>query len=156
MSYYIALSLLLIFYILYSWYWQATIVMKARFRSSNVVWAAIFLLVGLGAGFFDLPAQGLSLLLASFLVASLLDGQSGFGEKCVVLSGYFKRTLAYSEIAEVKLVKAPADMPLVVAILQTKNRQQYALRFSKKAEAVMAQLRNKLQGGVKIEVESMV
>lgn len=156
MSYYIALSLLIIFYILYSWYWQATIFMKARFRASNVVWAAVFIFLGLGAGFLDLHAQGLALLLTSFIVASMLDGQSGFGAKRVVLSGYFRRTLAYREIAEVKLVKAPADVPLVVAILQTKNRQAYYLRFSQKAETVLTQLRHKLQSGVKIEVESMV
>lgn len=156
MSYYIALSLLITFYILYSWYWQATIFMKARFRTSNVVWALIFVFLGLAAGFFDLHTQGLALLLTSFIVASILDGQSGFGAKRVVLSGYFRRTLAYSDIAEVKLVKAPADVPLVVAILQTKSRQAYYLRFSQKAETVLTQLRHKLQAGVKIKVESMV
>lgn len=156
MSYYIALSLFIIFYILYSWYWQATIFMRARFRTANVVWAVVFLFLGLGAGFFDLHAQGLTLLLTSFVVASILDGQSGLGAKRVVLSGYFRRTLTYSDIAAVRLVKAPADMPLVVAILQTKNRQQYYLRFSQKAETVLRQLRRKLQAGVKIEVQSMI
>ena len=130
---YISFDILLIGYIFYSWYWQANIDYKARFRSSSVIWALIFLLM------------------------SIIDGVSGLAKKRLVVSGYFKRTVKYSDIAHVTLITVPnPKKPTVMAIFQTNNRQAYYLRFSQQVSDVIVNIRKYLGSNVGIEVQSMM
>ena len=74
---YIAFDILLIGYIFYSWYWQANIDYKARFRSSSVIWALIFLLIGFYLDYFTDPTLLMNVFIATFLLMSIIDGVSG-------------------------------------------------------------------------------
>ena len=92
---------MLIGYIFYSWYWQANIDYKARFRSSSVIWALIFLLIGFYLDYFTDPTLLMNIFIATFLLMSIIDGVSGLSKKRLVVSGYFKRTVKYTDIAHV-------------------------------------------------------
>ena len=61
---YISFDILLIGYIFYSWYWQANIDYKARFRSSSVIWALIFLLIGFYLDYFTDPTVLMNVFIA--------------------------------------------------------------------------------------------
>jgi hypothetical protein len=154
--FYIALSLLILAYLAYSWYWQATIDFAGRFRLANFIWAVIFIGFGFYAGVFEAQTPWLAILLALFLVASLVDGQSGLSPRRLVISGYFRRAIPYQEIEHVTLVTAPiVDKPVVLGIFKT-ARHDYYLRFSKQAEEVITALKQHLKHGVAIEVQTMM
>ena len=154
---YIAFDILLIGYIFYSWYWQANIDYKARFRSSSVIWALIFLLIGFYLDYFTDPTLLMNVFIATFLLMSIIDGVSGLAKKRLVVSGYFKRTVKYSDIAHVTLIAIPnPKKPTVMAIFQTNNRQAYYLRFSQQISDVIANIRKYLGSNVGIEVQSMM
>lgn len=154
---YIAFDILLIGYIFYSWYWQANIDYKARFRSSSVIWALIFLLIGFYLDYFTDPTLLMNVFIATFLLMSIIDGVSGLAKKRLVVSGYFKRTVKYSDIAHVTLIAVPnPKKPTVMAIFQTNNRQAYYLRFSQQISDVIANIRKYLGSNVGIEVQSMM
>ncbi len=50
---------------------------------------------------------GINIFLALFLLVSIIDGFTGFAPKRAVVSGYFKRTIRYSEINMVTLINVP-------------------------------------------------
>ncbi|ARW75740.1 hypothetical protein EFP49_08040 [Lactobacillus johnsonii] len=154
---YISFDILLIGYIFYSWYWQANIDYKARFRSSSVIWALIFLLIGFYLDYFTDPTVLMNVFIATFLLMSIIDGVSGLAKKRLVVSGYFKRTVKYSDIAHVTLITVPnPKKPTVMAIFQTNNRQAYYLRFSQQVSDVIVNIRKYLGSNVGIEVQSMM
>jgi hypothetical protein len=153
--FYAVLSLLILAYLAYSWYWQANIDFAGRFRLANFIWAAIFIGFGFYAGLFADQTPLLAVLLALFLVSSLVDGQSGLAPHKLVISGYFRRAIPYREIEHVTLVTAPVEKPVVLAIFKT-ERHAYYLRFSKRAEDVITALKQHLEHGVSIEVQTMM
>lgn len=153
--FYAVLSLLILVYLAYSWYWQARIDFFGRFRLANFIWAAIFIGLGFSADMFVVHAPFLAVLLALFLVASLVDGQSGLAPHRLVISGYFRRAIPYQEIKHVTLVTMPVGKPVVLAIFKT-ARHAYYLRFSKKVEDVIRALKKHLQHGVGIEVQTVL
>ena len=44
--FYVAIDILLVVYACYSWYWQAKVDFRGRYRISSVVWALIFIWLG--------------------------------------------------------------------------------------------------------------
>ena len=42
-TFYYTIDLLLLVYACYSWYWQASIQVRGRYRLSSIIWAIIFL-----------------------------------------------------------------------------------------------------------------
>ena len=99
----------------------------------------------------------MNVFIATFLLMSIIDGVSGLAKKRLVVSGYFKRTVKYSDIAHVTLITVPnPKKPTVMAIFQTNNRQAYYLRFSQQVSDVIVNIRKYLGSNVGIEVQSMV
>lgn len=153
---YIAISIYLVSYLIYSWYWQAMIEFRARFRISSVIWALVFLGIGFSMDYFSDPNLALNAFMAAFILMSIVDGFSGFAKNKLVVSGYFKRTVKYSEIAHVTLIPVPnPKKPTVMAIFQTNKRQAFSLRFSRQLEEVIMAVRKYLGTSVGIEVRKM-
>ena len=72
------------------------------------------------------------------------------------MSGYFRRTLKYSEISQVILTAAPPEVgDLSIAALETSRHQIYYLRFNKQASDVVSFLMQRLERGVNIDVRKM-
>ena len=89
-------------------------------------------------------------------MTGILEATSGFADKRVVLSGYFSRTLKYSEISQVILTAAPPEVgDLSIAALETSRHQIYYLRFNKQASDVVSFLMQRLERGVNIDVRKM-
>ena len=42
-TFYYTIDLLLLVYACYSWYWQASIQVRGRYRLSSIIWAIIFI-----------------------------------------------------------------------------------------------------------------
>ncbi|WP_201331320.1 hypothetical protein, partial [Lactobacillus nasalidis] len=141
----------------YSWYCQAKVVMRARWRMTAVIMP--ILLVWLGAtswGYSDMGTPGFIVFLALFILTGILEATSGLADKRVVLSGYFRRTLKYSEIKQVILTAAPPSVgDLSIAALETSRNQVYYLRFNKQAGEVTSFLMQRLERGVNIDVRKM-
>ncbi|CCI81433.1 hypothetical protein [Lactobacillus hominis] len=154
---YIALCIYIVGYLFYSWYWQAIIDYRARFRISSVLWALVFLSLGFSLDYFNDPNLMMNIFIAAFLLISIVDGFSGLTKKRLVISGYFKRTIKYSDLAHITLIQVPTTKkPTVMAIFQTNRRQAYYLRFSKQVSDVISVLRKYVGTNVGIEVRQIM
>lgn len=156
-QFYILCDLAVIIYTIYSWYWQAMIETKAKYRYSGIVWVIIILIVGYSFNYFAQPTLVSNVFIAAIITMSVIDGFSGFAKKRLVTAGYFKRTLKYSDIAQITLISVPTiGKPSVMAIFQTKTRQAYSLRFNKGVEEIIGILRHYVEPGTRIEVRQMM
>lgn len=147
-------DLLIIGYIVYSWYWQAVVDYPGRYRISSIIWAVVFVYVSISWNFIDITQAGAPVLLAVFLVMSVMDGVSGLGEKRIVISGYIRRTIKYSDLDQITLINAPLtnNKSYVVMELQSKGHVYY-IRFAKGMEDVIATLKKHLGNDVGIKIE---
>lgn len=155
--FYIAIDIYIFGYLIYSWYCQATIDYRAHYRISTIVWAVIFLALGFSMDYFTDPDLILNAFIAAFIVMSVVDGFSGFGRKHLVLSGYFRRTVKYSELQHVTLIQVPSPKkPIVMAVFQTNKRREYTLRFTKQVEEVIYAVRKYVGTGIAIDVRQLM
>ena len=156
MSYfYIVVNILMLAYACYSWYWQAKVDFRGRYRISSVVWALIFIWLGFTWNYIEKGDPGLNVFLALFLLISIVDGFSGFSPKKMVVSGYFKRTVKYDEISSVTLINVPnPKKPLVMAIFRTNNNKAYMMRFRIQANEVIAALQKYVGKNIPVEIQS--
>lgn len=155
--FYLTFDILILVYCVYSWYWQATIDYKAHFRMSSVIWVLIFFFFGYSLNYFTAPTLATNIFVAAVLTMSIIDGTSGLSKDRIVISGFFKRTLKYTEIAHITLINVPnPKKPTVMAIFKTKNRQSYYLRFSKKIEDVIRILRQYVGSNIGIDIAQMM
>lgn len=116
--FYIVINILMLSYACYSWYWQAKVEFRGHYRVSSIVWAVIFIWLGFTWNYIEKGDPGLNVFLALFVLISIVDGFSGFSPKRLVVSGYFKRTVKYDNIAYITLIQIPnKKKPLVVALL---------------------------------------
>ena len=131
MSYsYIVINILMLAYASYSWYWQAKVEFRGHYRVSSIVWAVIFIWLGFTWNYIEKGDPGLNVFLALFVLISIVDGFSGFSPKRLVVSGYFKRTVKYDNIAYITVIQiANKKKPLVVALFRTEDKKSYMMRF---------------------------
>ena len=100
---------------------------------------------------------GLSVFLALFILISIVDGFSGFSKKRMVVSGYFKRTVKYDDLASVTLIQIPnQEKPLVMAIFRTSDGKAYMMRFNNEVNSVIKQLQEYAGREIPVEVQSMM
>ncbi|MBP2057475.1 hypothetical protein J2Z60_000639 [Lactobacillus colini] len=155
--FYLACDILIIFYCVYSWYWQAVIGYRARFRMSSIIWVLIFFTLGYSMDYFTAPTPVTNVFVAGVLTMSIIDGVSGLAKKRIVFSGFFKRTLKYSDVAHITLIAGPnPSKPIVMAVFKTKKQQSYYLRFSKQLGEVIQILRQYVGTGVGIEIRKLI
>ena len=57
--FYVAIDILLVVYACYSWYWQAKVDFRGRYRISSVVWALIFIWLGFTWNYIEKGDPGL-------------------------------------------------------------------------------------------------
>lgn len=153
--FYSIINILLFIYTCYSWYWQATLVVRCRYRVSSIVWAVIFIWLAFTWNYVEKGDPGITVFLALFLIISIIDGFTGLTDKRIVVAGYFKRTIKYEDLAVVRLISVPAAKPNVLCIFQTKNRRQYALRFNLEVNAFLKVLKPHLESDVKVEINGI-
>ena len=154
--FYIVIDVLLAAYAGYSWYWQATLELKARYRWSAIVFPVLLIWIGYAWDYLDIGAPGFNVFLALFILTCLVDAVSGLGSKRVVLSGYFRRTLRYNEIIHVVLTAPPAGVgDISLAALETAKHQIYYMRFDKQASEVHEFLLRHLNSGVSIDLRQI-
>lgn len=154
--FYSIINILLFIYACYSWYWQATLVVRCRYRVSSIVWAVIFIWLGFTWNYVAKGDPGITVFLALFLLISIIDGFTGLTNKRIVVAGYFKRTIKYEELAMVRLISVPtAKKPSVLCIFQTKNQRQYALSFNLDVNEFLKVLKPHLDPSVKIEINGI-
>lgn len=155
--FYVAIDILLVVYACYSWYWQAKVDFRGRYRISSVVWALIFIWLGFTWNYIEKGDPGLSVFLALFILISIVNGFSGFSKKRMVVSGYFKRTVKYDDLASVTLIQIPnQEKPLVMAIFRTSDGKAYMMRFNNEVNSVIKQLQEYAGREIPVEVQSMM
>lgn len=156
-TFYYTIDLLLLVYACYSWYWQASIQVRGRYRLSSIIWAIIFIWLAFTWNYIEKGDPGINIFLALFLFISIIDGFTGFADKRAVVSGYFKRTVRYSDISFVRLINVPnPKKPTVICILQTVKERQYYLRFNGEVNMVIGVLRQRLSSDARIEVQNII
>lgn len=156
-SFYLILDALLLGYTCYSWYWQANINLKGHYRSSSIIWAIIFIWIGFAWQLIEKSDPGLSVFLAILLVMSIIDGFTGFAPKKAVVSGYFRRTVPYSEIALVTLIRVPnPKKKAVICILTTQKNRQYYLQFSTGVAQIVETIKSYAQRSIRIEIQDLL
>lgn len=153
--FYIVIDVLMLAYACYSWYWQAKLEFNGRYRLSSIVWALIFIWLGFTWNYIEKGDSGLNVFLALFLLISIVDGFSGFSPKRMVVSGYFKRTVKYNEIASVTLINVPnPKKPLVMAIFRTSTNKAYMMRFHVPVNEVISALQKFIGKNIPVEIQS--
>lgn len=156
-SFYLILDALLLGYTCYSWYWQANISLKGHYRSSSIIWAIIFIWIGFAWQLIEKSDPGLSVFLAILLVMSIIDGFTGFAPKKAVVSGYFRRTVPYSEIALVTLIRVPnPKKKAVICILTTQKNRQYYLQFSTGVAQIVETIKSYAHRSIRIEIQDLL
>lgn len=142
-------------YACYSWYWQAKVEFHGRYRISSIIWALIFIWLGFTWNYIEKGDPGLNVFLALFLLISIVDGFSGFSAKRMVVSGYFKRTVRYDEIANITLINVPSQKkPLVMALFRTNNNRAYMMRFRVQVTEVLPALQKYIGKNIPVEIQS--
>jgi hypothetical protein len=155
--FYIIIDVLLFAYACYSWFWQASIDLKGKYRLSSIVWAIIFIWLGFVWNYIEKGDPGINIFLALFLLVSIIDGFTGFAPKRAVVSGYFKRTIRYSEINMVTLINVPnPKKESVVCLLKTNKNKQYYLRFACGISQIVAILKKHVHHNIKIEIQNLM
>lgn len=155
-SFYLVADFLLAAYAGYSWYRQAEIEIRARYRMTSIIMPLLLIWLGYLWDYLDLGQPGFNLFLALFILTGTLEASAGLSNERVVLSGYFRRSLKYSEIKQVVLTAAPPAIgDLSIAAFETGRNQVYYLRFNKAASEVAAYLMTRLERGVNIDVRQM-
>lgn len=154
---YILIGIYIISYLFFSWYWQAMIDIRARYRISSVIWALVFLAIVFGMDYVSDPNLSLNVLVAAFILMSIIDGFSGFAKKRLVVSGYFRRTVKYGDIARVTLIPVPTTKkPTTMAIFQTHKNTAFTLRFSKELEVIIRAIQTYIGKDTAIEIRKII
>lgn len=154
---YILIGIYIVGYLFFSWYWQAVIEVRARFRISSVIWALVFLVIVFGMDYVSNPNLILNIFVAAFILMSIVDGFSGFAKKRLVVSGYFRRTVKYSDIEKVTLITVPTtNKPTTMAIFQTNKNSAFTLRFSKEFEEIIRAVQTYVGKDTAIEIRKIV
>lgn len=153
--FYIVINILMLSYACYSWYWQAKVEFRGHYRVSSIVWAVIFIWLGFTWNYIEKGDPGLNFFLALFVLISIVDGFSGFSPKRLVVSGYFKRTVKYDNIAYITLIQIPnKKKPLVVALFRTEDNKSYMMRFCNQVNEVVPALQKYIGKNIPVEVQS--
>lgn len=156
-SFYIIIDALIFLYACYSWYWQAKLELRGRFHVSLLICTIFLIWLNFTWNYIENDDPGINVFLALILLVSIVDGFTGFAAKKVVVSGYFKRTLSYSQIETVLLINVPlGKRPSVICILGTGKGRQYNLRFPGDAQKVISVLKKYINHTVKIEVKNIL
>lgn len=156
-SFYIAINLVLLLYACYSWFWQAKLELRSKYRLSVLLWTLLIIWLGVAWNFFEIKAPGLNVFLALILVISIIDGYTGFAPRRMVVSSYFKRTVRYSEIDNILIINVitPTNSS-VICIVNTINGGQYYFRFNgRSAEEVVEVLKQHIDHTIKIRVQKI-
>lgn len=154
---YILIGIYIISYLFFSWYWQAMIDIRARYRISSVIWALVFLAIVFGMDYVSDPNLSLNVLVAAFILMSIIDGFSGFAKKRLVVSGYFRRTVKYGDIVRVTLIPVPTTKkPTTMAIFQTHKNTAFTLRFSKELEVIIRAIQTYIGKDTAIEIRKII
>lgn len=154
-GFYVVINVLLLIYVCYSWYWQAKLELRGKFRISNFIWTVLIIWLGFSWDYILGNEPGVNVFLALLLLMSIIDGFTGFAPHRAVVSGYFKRTLSYSEIQRVLLISLPtARKPTVICILATNKGRQYNLQFSHSTEEIIQALQKYADHNIQVEVRN--
>lgn len=153
--FYLLIDALLFAYACYSWYWQARLVLRGRYRISVLIWTLIIIWLGFAWDYIEKGDPGLNLFLALILLVSIVDGFTGFAPKRAVVSGYFKRTVPYSAIDNVRLIYIPTPRkPRIVCILETRDRRNYLLQFSSSLNQIIAALKKFADHNIHVQIQN--
>ena len=156
-SFYLIMDAILLGYTCYSWYWQANINLRGHYRSSSIIWAIIFIWIGFAWQLLEKGDPGIAIFLAIILLMSIIDGFTGFASKRVVVSGYFRRTVPYSEIALVTLIKVPNPKKnAVICIITTQKNRQYYLQFSTGVARIVETIKSYAHNSIRIEIQDIL
>ncbi|MFR4968865.1 hypothetical protein [Lactobacillus kalixensis] len=153
-SFYLVVNVLLAIYACYSWYWQARLELRGKFRISVLIWTLLIIWLGFSWNYIEKGDPGINVFLALLLFVSIIDGCTGFAPKRAVVSGYFKRTVAYSDISKVFLINIPTPKkPSVICLLGTKNGRQYNLQFQGQMTDVINTIKKYIDHDIEIEIK---
>lgn len=153
-AFFIVINILLFGYTCYSWYWQANLDLRGKYRLSVLIWTIFMIWLGFTWNYLVADDWNINIFLALILVTSIIDGFTGFAPHRVVVSGYFKRTVPYSKITDITLIKLPlARRTTVVCMFNTSDHHRYLLQFQKSVAQIMNTLKTHIDHRISIKVQ---
>ncbi|UQS82206.1 hypothetical protein MOO45_00485 [Bombilactobacillus folatiphilus] len=151
---FILIDLFFIVAFLFNLFWQAQIVVPAKYKISSLV-----LTVFLAIWILSLPSDSwwYVLMVAAFLTTTLMQGTGGLGKKRLITNSFFAGVLGYQKVEHVTLV--PIELPdtpaQVVAIFTTINRQNIQMTFKKSITDFQKDLQDVLPNNIKIDISRL-
>ncbi|NVY96470.1 hypothetical protein HU830_04705 [Lactobacillus sp. DCY120] len=150
----VILDLLFLLILGFNLYWQAQIIVVAKYKYSSLILTIFFAL-----WFWEVPQKSWTyvILVAAFLTVTLMQGSGGIGKSRLVTRGLFTSTISYAQLTHVTLipVQIPTVKPQVVTVFTTLKQRNVQLTFNRSFEEVQTELRKLLPEKVKIEIASL-
>lgn len=143
-------------YTVYSWYNQATVIIYAKYRMNSIIWSLILLVIAYNSGYLTNPDIYLITFIASFLLMSIVDGFGGIAENKIVVSGYFTRSLKYTDLDKITMIPLPSTKNnRVMVIFTTLKSQSFYLKFNKSVEELITIVNDRTSDKVTIEIQNI-
>lgn len=148
--------ILVLGYAIYSWYFQATVVVFAKYRIMSLIWSLILIVIAYNSGYLANPDPSLTVFLAAFIMMSIVDGVGGLAEKRVIISGYFKRSIKYTDLEKITVIPIEKARNVKnIVIFTTLKQQAFYLKFNKSMEELVTLLDKATTDAVTIEIQSL-
>ncbi|MBA1393699.1 hypothetical protein EQ500_07440, partial [Lactobacillus sp. XV13L] len=136
----IFLDVMFIAVFIFNLYWQAQIIVPAKYKISCVIIAAIFAM-WVWAG--PISSWSYIIMVASFLTITLMQGTGGIGSKRLVNNGFFATVINYQRTSHVTLIPVQIlnSSPQVISVFTTSNRQNIQMTFNRSVDELKKELR---------------
>ncbi|UQS84166.1 hypothetical protein [Bombilactobacillus thymidiniphilus] len=140
--------------LVFNLYWQAQIVIKAKYKVFSAILTVIFAFWLLSV---PSPSWAYIIMVSAFLTVTLMQGTGGLGKKKLVTSGFFSNVIAYDKITHVTLipVELPSVKSQVVAVFTVNNRQSIQMTFKCSLADLQEQLSQVIPQSIEIEVTQL-
>ena len=150
----IFLDILFIAVFIFNLYWQAQIIIPAKYIISCVFWT-IFFAMWVWTG--PINSWPYIIMVASFLTITLMQGTGGIGTKRLVTNGFFATVVNYQKIAHVTLIPVQVlnTQPQVISIFTMVSRQNIQMTFNRSVDELKKDLRKVIPQNIEIEISQL-
>lgn len=150
----IFLDILFIAVFIFNLYWQAQIIIPAKYKISCVFWT-IFFAMWVWTG--PINSWPYIIMVASFLTITLMQGTGGIGTKRLVTNGFFATIVNYQKIAHVTLIPVQVlhTQPQVISIFTMVSRQNIQMTFNRSVDELKKDLRKVIPQNIEIEISQL-
>lgn len=140
--------------LIFNLYWQAQIIVPAKYKVSSLVLTALF-----AVWILAIPIHSwlYIIMVAAVLTVTIMQGTGGLGSRWLVTNGFFAGVVNYQKLAHITLipVQLPTMRPQVITIFTTISRQNIQMTFNHSWKEIQHELRQLVPDHIPIDVTQL-